>query len=85
MLVWHDESSSSPSNNSIATTWKTASRNYYKNLTTIKRSVQKLRRFWTVTLVEHDETCSLLSSDFIATTRKTTSGHYCKNLSTIQR
>jgi len=69
----------------MATTRKTASRNYCKNWSTIQRSDQKLRRFWTLTVIWHDDTSSSPSSDSIATTRKTASGNYCRNLSTIQR
>jgi hypothetical protein len=50
MVVWDDKTCSSPSSDSIATTRKTASGNYRKNLSTIQRSDQKLESSWTVTL-----------------------------------
>jgi hypothetical protein len=45
MLVWYEKTSSSLSTDSIATTRKTASRNYCKKLRSIQRSDQKLEPF----------------------------------------
>jgi len=84
-MVWHDESCSSPSSDSIATTSKIASGIYCKNLSTIQRSDETLEPFWAVTLVWRDRTFASQRRDFIATKRKKASRNSCKNLSTIQR
>ena len=84
-VVWHDDTSSSPSSDSMATTRKTASRNYCKNLSTIQRSDQKLEPFRAVTLVWRDRTFASYSRDSIDTTRKMAFRNSNKNSRVIQR
>jgi hypothetical protein len=55
-LAWRDQTSSSPSIDSSATTWKSASGTTSKSLTAIQRSDQKLWPFRTVTQAWRDQT-----------------------------
>jgi len=78
-LVSSDQTSDSPSGDSISSTRKTASGNSCKTLRAIQRSDQKLWPFRTGTLVSIDDTSDSPSSDSTSSTRKTASGNSCKN------
>jgi hypothetical protein len=85
MLVWLDETCSSSSSDSIATTRKTTSGNNCKNLSTIQLSDQNLDAFLLITLVWHDRTFASQSRDSIATTTKMAYRNSCKNPGVIHR
>ncbi|KAL9397405.1 hypothetical protein Peur_011658 [Populus x canadensis] len=85
MLVWRDKTCYSPNSESIATTRKTTSINYWKNLSTIQQSDQNLEPFLAFTLVWRDQTFASQSRDSIPITRKMASTNSCKNSGVIQR
>jgi hypothetical protein len=62
-----------------------ASKKYYKTLSAIQRSDQKLCPFSDVLPVWRNKTSSSPSRDSIGYTRKTVSRKYYKSLSSIQR
>jgi hypothetical protein len=83
--VWRDKTSSSTSRDSIGTSRKTGSGNYWKTLRAIQRLDQKLWSFSAVIPVWRDKTSSSTSRDSTGSPRKRASGNYCKYLSAIQR
>jgi hypothetical protein len=70
---------------SIGTSRKTSFGNYYKTLSVVQRSDQKLWPFSVVISVRRDRTSSLTRRDSLDTSRKTGCRNYCNYLSAIQR
>jgi hypothetical protein len=82
--AWRDQTSSSPSIDSLSTPWKRASGNSSKSLTAIQRSDQKLWPFRIVTQAWRDLTSKSPSIHSSCTKWKRASGNSSKSLTVIQ-
>ena len=84
-LACRDQTSSSPSIDSISTPWKRESENSIKSLIAIQQSDLKLWSFRTFTLVWRDQTSSSSSMDSTSTPWKRASRNSIKSSIAIQR